>query len=217
MQDEPAAPLPTHPVARALIQNFCHLFSEAIPTGLPVKRDIQHHMDLILGSILPNKSAYRMNPKDTMEIQRQVKELKSKGLIRESLSPCVVPVLVPKKDSRMQVCVDSRVINKITIKYRYPIPRLEDMLDELHGSKVFLKIDLQSGYYQIQIREGYKWKTTFKTKGWLYEWLFMPFGLLNAPSTFVRLMNQVFMPYIGKFVVVYFDDILIYSQDEHEH
>jgi len=148
MQEEPATPLPTHPMARTLIQNFYYLFPEEIPTGLPPKKDIQHHIDLILGSILPNKPAYMMDPKDTMEIQRQVEEWKSKGLICESLSPCVVPaLLVPKKKDGMRMCVDSRAINKITIKYGYLIARLEDMLDELHGSKAFLNIDIWSGYY----------------------------------------------------------------------
>jgi hypothetical protein len=136
-------------------QDYEDVFPKEVPPGLPPKRGIEHQIDLVHGASLPNHASYRTKPEETKEIQRQVQELIDKGYVKESLSPCAVLVLlVPKKDDSWRVCVDCRSINNITIRYRHPIPRLDDMLDELSGAIIFTKIDLRSGYHQIRMREG---------------------------------------------------------------
>jgi hypothetical protein len=182
-----------------LLEEFVDIVVDKLPRSLPPIRSVSHHIDLIPRASLPNKSTYRLTLQENEEVKRQVRDLLDKGLVRESLSPCVVPtVLSPKKDGGWRMCTDSREINNITIRYRFPLPRMDDPMDCLSGAKYFSKIDLKSGYHQIRMREGDEWNTAFKTNEGLYEWLVMSFGLTNVPSTFMILMNEVLREFIRK-------------------
>lgn len=199
-------------------------YTDVVPTDpdfkppFPVSRNINHRIELMKDATTPNRGLYRMSEKELAELKKQLEELLELGYIRPSVSPFGSPVLfVPKKDGSSRLCVDYRALNKITIKNRYALPRIDELLDRLHGAQHFSKIDLMSGYMQVRIAEEDIPKTAFRTRYGHYEFLVMPFGLTNAPATFQRLMNDVLRPYLDKFVLVYLDDILIYSKTEEEH
>jgi len=199
-----------------IVEEYEDIFTS--PAGVPLHCQVKHSIDLTPGAPLPNGPIYRRSVLENNEIRRQIQELLEKGHIRPSSSPCGSPiVLVQKKDGTWRLCIDYRALNKITVRNRYPIPRIDDLLDQLKGAKYFSKIDLKLGYHQVSIEPSDVWKTAFKSKEGLFEWLVMPFGLTNAPATFMRLMDDILRPFTNSFVIVYLDDILIFSQSWEEH
>ncbi|GJT02302.1 putative reverse transcriptase domain-containing protein [Tanacetum coccineum] len=173
---------------------------------------------LIPGATPVAKSPYRLTPFELEELSGQLKELQDKGCIWPSLSPWGAPVLfVKKKDGSFRMCIDYRELNKLTVKNRYPLPRIDDLFDQLKGLQFFSKIDLRSGYHQLRVHEDDIPKTAFRTRYGHFEFTVMPFGLTNAPAVFMDLMNRVCRPYLDKFVIVFIDDILIYSKTQGEH
>ncbi|WVZ59152.1 hypothetical protein U9M48_009344 [Paspalum notatum var. saurae] len=200
-----------------VVCEYPDVFPEELP-GMPPDRDVEFIIDLFPGTAPIAKRPYRMAPAELAELKEQLRELQQKGFIRPSSSPWGAPVLfVTKKDGSMRMCIDYRSLNEVTIKNKYPLPRIDDLFDQLRGAKYFSKIDLRSGYHQLKIREEDIQKTAFVTRYGQYEFTVMPFGLTNAPAYFMNLMNKVFMDGLDKYVVVFIDDILIYSKDAVEH
>jgi hypothetical protein len=200
-----------------VVSQFSDLFPKDLP-GMPPEQKIEFAIELLPGTAPISKRAYMVSRPELVEQNKQIDELLEKGYIRPCTSPWATPVLfVEKKDGTRRMCIDYRALNEVPIKNKYPFPRIEDLFDQLRGVSVFSKIDLMSGYHQLRIRPSDIPKTTFITKYGLYEFTVMSFGLTNAPAIFMNLMNSVFMDYLNKFVVVFIDDILIYSQSEEEH
>ncbi|GKA87969.1 putative reverse transcriptase domain-containing protein [Tanacetum coccineum] len=200
-----------------VVRYFPKVFPDDL-SGLPPLREIEFRIELIPGAVPIAKSPYHLAPSELEELSGQLKELQDKGFIRPSSSSWVALVLfVKKKDGSFRMCTDYRELNKLTVKNRYPIPRINDLFDQLQRSQFFSKIDLRSGYHQLRVHEDDIPKTVFRTRHGYFKFTVMPFGLTNTPAVFMDLMNRVCRPYLDKFVIVFIDDILIYFKTREEH
>eukprot|EP00253_Pinus_taeda_P011854 PITA_11854 len=200
-----------------VVQEFVDVFPEEVP-GLPPKRDIDFTIELIPGAAPVSRAPYRMSVPELTECKMELQELLDKQYIRPSVSPWGAPVLfVKKKYGTLCMCIDYRQLNKLTVKNKYPLPRIDELFDQVKGEKVFSKTDLRSGYHQIRIKDEDIAKTTFRTRYGHYKFVVLPFGLTNAPATFMCMMNSVFHQFLDKFVLIFIDDILIYSRSQEEH
>eukprot|EP00253_Pinus_taeda_P008401 PITA_08401 len=200
-----------------IIQEFADVFPEEIP-GLPPKRNIDFTIELVPGAALVSRAPYRMSVPELTELKMQLQELLDKNYIRPNVSPWGAPVLfVKKKYGTLRMCIDYRELNKLTIKNKYPLPRIDELFDQVKGATMFSKIDFPSGYHEIRIKEEDIAKTTFRTRYGHYEFVVLPFRLTNAPATFMCLMNNIFHQYLDQFMLIFVDDILIYSRTIEEH
>ncbi|KAJ0544333.1 putative nucleotidyltransferase, Ribonuclease H [Helianthus annuus] len=200
-----------------VVREYADVFPEDL-SGIPPEREVEFGIELIPGAKPVARAPYRLAPSELQELMSQIQDLLDKGFIRPSVSPWGAPVLfVKKKDGSMRMCIDYRELNKLTVKNRYPLLRIDDLFDQLQGAKWFSKIDLRSGYHQLRVKEEDIPKTAFRTRYGHYEFLVMSFGLTNAPAAFMDLMNRVCKSMLDKSVIVFIDDILIYSKDEAEH
>lgn len=210
------------PDARALLAEFDDVFPDELPGNVP-NRSTQHRINLLPGSTPVSRAPYRLSIAEEDELKRRIQELLDKGFISPSDSPWAAPVLfVRKKDSTndastLRFCVDYRGLNALSVRDQFPLPIPEDLIRRLHGATIFSKIDLRSGYYQVPIAKEDRFKTAFKTRHGLYEFNVMPFGLCNAPATFMRLMNNTFQDMLDEFLVIYIDDLLIFSKHAKDH
>jgi hypothetical protein len=200
-----------------VVQEYPNVFLEELP-GLPPDRDIEFLIELLLGSPPISQRPYRIPLNELVELKKQIAELQDKGFIHPSSSPWGAPVLfLEKKDGTQWMCVDYQYLIEVTFKNKYPLPRIEDLFNQMKGASVFSKIELKIGYHQLKIRESDLPKTAFCTRYGLNEYTVMSIGLTNVPAYFMYLMNKVFMEYLDKFVVVFIDAIRIFSKMEEEH
>lgn len=217
-KDSPPEQPALDPRAQALLKEFADVFPKELPKQLPPSRTVDFEIELEPGHSPPSRPTYRLTSEELAELKSTLDDLLDKGFIQPSVSPYGAPILfVKKKDGSRRMVIDYRGLNLLTVKNKYPLPRIDELLDQLAGAKFFSKLDLMSGYHQIRIKAGDTHKTAFRTRYGHYEFRVLPFGLTNAPATFMRLMNDIFRPLLDTCVLVFLDDILVFSKTAEEH
>jgi reverse transcriptase-like protein len=217
-EDDDTCPPDKSHIPTWLRNKYADVFDDEKATMLPSRRQTDHVIELQPGTEPPFMRTYNLSPKELEALEEFLTQALAKGRIRESTSPAGAPILFsPKKDGGLRLVVDYRGLNAVTVKNRYPLPLISELLDRLNGAKVFSKIDLKDGYYRIRVREGDEWKTAFRTRYGHYEFLVLPMGLTNSPATFQSYINNALRGYTDSFCIAYLDDILIFSQTEEEH